>query len=161
MQVNECSARGLVDSGCTRTIVHSKFVRCVVGESFIYAFDGRQVRCKGSSVIKLVIDGRQLSVHAVVSDTVINGVDVVIGLDVINRCGSVTIKDGLVQFLHHKYSLVAKNVTSSSCGDMNVCEIDDNDFHAVFDGKHWTVEWFWKNDLPVNLINRISSYSTN
>ena len=96
MQVNECSARGLVDSGCTRTIVHSKFACCVVGEFFIYAFDGRQVRCKGSSVIKLVIDGRQLSVHAVVSDTVINGVDVVIGLDVINRCGGVTIKDGLV-----------------------------------------------------------------
>lgn len=73
----------------------------------------------------------------------IDGVDIVVGFDVINYFGGVTIREGVVQFLTHDYSLVATG--NVSYAKMNFYEIDDEDFHAVFDGKNWTVEWFWKN----------------
>lgn len=68
MNTGNCSARGLVDTGCTKTIVHSKLVDGCTGETFIGVFDGSQVKCKGSTVVHLVIDNRPLSLHAVVSD---------------------------------------------------------------------------------------------
>ena len=39
------------------------------------------------------------------------------------------------------------------------CVIEDRDFYGTFDGSHWTVEWFWKNDQPPQLRNTIGLYS--
>ena len=162
LKVNDCSVRGLIDSGCTRTIVHSRLVVGCEGETFVSAFDGRQVKCKGHTVVQVVINNKRLSVRAVVSDMMINNVDVVVGLDVIDQLGGVMIREGVVQFLNHDVSLVATdNVRPRpSCAEGKLREIDDEDFHAVFDGKHWTVEWLWKNNQPVVLKNKVSCYNT-
>lgn len=35
--------------------------------------------------------------------------------------------------------------------------IEDQDFHADFDGKQWTVKWRWKGNAPV-LKNKVGCY---
>ena len=161
LQVNKHRVRGLVDSGCTKTIVHSKLVTDCTGETLIRAFDGRQVRCRGYAMVELMIDKRQLTINAVVSDKMINGVDIVVGLDVIREFGGVKIREGHVQFLNNDCALVAASDDGPRhVGEnLGLCEVEDEDFHAVFDGKEWTVEWFWKNDKPV-LKNKVTCYNS-
>ena len=33
----------------------------------------------------------------------------------------------------------------------SMCEINDRDFQAMFDGEQWTVKWCWKGDSPPSL----------
>lgn len=62
----------------------------------MFAFDGREVKCKGECWIELVVDGMHLGVEAVVIDDIVNGVDVVMGMDIVERLGGVTISKGTV-----------------------------------------------------------------
>lgn len=39
--------------------------------------------------------------------------------------------------------------------------IEDIHFEGEYDGKHWTVKRFWKDDKPPDLKNKISCYNRN
>ena len=87
----------------------------------------------------------------------------VLGIDVIEQLGGVTICDGTVKFdVVSAVVGVASNEhpernKAVSLDDVHT-EIVDEDFHAIFDGQCWTVKWLWKNKEPVKLKNTVSCY---
>ena len=70
---------------------------------------------------------------------IIDGIDIIIGMDVINEMGGVTIKEAEVKFGDVHCAVAAHW--------LNVCKIEDKDFEANFDGEKWTVKW--KGEPPV------------
>ncbi|KAK3887015.1 hypothetical protein Pcinc_008897 [Petrolisthes cinctipes] len=79
-------------------------------------------------------------------------------MDASNQLGGVTVRQGNVQFGSAKCSLIAHADTREEKG---VSVIEDKDFRAEFDGTQWTVEWFWKEDRPVKLKNKMCCYKNN
>ena len=151
------AVNALVDTGCTTTMVRAHLVReCEADEKEMYmvAFDGRQVKCSGTCLVKLVVAERQIEVCAVVVDEVVEGIDVVMGIDIIDQLGGVAVCKGTVRF-GGDMCLVSVGPESA---ESSTCEINDRDFQAVFNGDHWTVKWCWKGDSPPSLRNKVSCY---
>ena len=145
--------RALVDTGCSATIVASHLVSVSCGTSVIVAFDGRKVDCKGTSDVELHVSGRSVRVRAVVADKVIDGIGVVMGMDVIGQLGGVTVNEHGISFgTPQSVGLVAINSPRG-----NNCVIEDEDFRAEFDGENWVVEWFFK-EKPPELKNAVGCY---
>ena len=124
----------------------------------MFAFDGREVKCKGECWIELVVDGMHLKVEAIVVDEIVNGVDVVMGMDVIKRLGGVTISKGTVRFSGSHCLAVAVEDRRNHEEKGSECLIKDKDSTAEFDSRYWTVKWYWKADKPPVLKNSISCY---
>lgn len=154
--------RGLVDTGCSTSVVHSRHVPQCRGEIYIHAFDGSQIKCKGADWVKLRMNGKDVTVRAVVSDQLVNGVDVVLGVDVIDHLGGVTVNKGNVCFGAIGVASVSQETEHRPSGGIDDSDskvvIEDPDFHAIFDGQKWTVKWLWKNNAPVTLKNKVSCY---
>ena len=81
----------LVDTGCTTTMVKTHLVAGWNGNGRVVAFDGRNVKCCGTSNVQLELEGRQLNVEAIVNDHLVPGVEAIIGMDVIWQLGGVTV----------------------------------------------------------------------
>ena len=62
------SAKALVDTGCSTTIVHSKYVDQCDGVTRIRTFDGSEVKCRGTRLIRLEVENKKLSVRVIVAD---------------------------------------------------------------------------------------------
>ena len=153
VKVGGKGVQALVDTGCSATIVASHLVSGSSGTSVIVAFDGRKVDCKGTSDVELWVCGRPVGVRAVVADRIIDGIGVVMGMDVIGQLGGVTVNEHGISFgTSQGVGLVAVNSPSS-----NDCVIEDEDFRAVFDGERWVVEWFFKGEPP-KLKNSVGCY---
>ena len=86
--------RGLVDTGCTTTVISSRLVVGCKGKSCITAFDGRELQCREPSWVEMEVDGVFVKVKAIVTDSIIEDVDVVMGMDAINQLGGVTVGQG-------------------------------------------------------------------
>ena len=71
--------RALVDTGCSTVVVRTSLVGRIEGKSRIFAFDNREVECRGVSWLDLVVAGTPVKVSAVVIDRIVDGVDVVLG----------------------------------------------------------------------------------
>ena len=80
---------------------------------------------------------------------IIDGIDVIIGKDVINEMGGVTIKKAEVKLGDVHYVIAAHQ--------LNVCKIADKNFKVNFDGEKWTVKRKCKGEPPV-LQNRLKFY---
>ncbi|KAK4318086.1 hypothetical protein Pmani_010884 [Petrolisthes manimaculis] len=128
---------------------------------------GGEIKCKGADWVRLRVNGEYVTVRAVASDRLVEGVDVVLGVDVIDQLGGVAVAQGKVCFgalgvasvCQESVSRESEHKLNEGCGgsSSNVV-IEDSDFHAVFDGQKWTVKWFWKNGRPLTLTNKISCY---
>ncbi|KAF2352897.1 Reverse transcriptase domain [Trinorchestia longiramus] len=55
--INKKPAMALVDTGCTMTVVHSKYIAQYDGDASISAFDGRKVEYKVANRVKIVVKG--------------------------------------------------------------------------------------------------------
>ena len=150
----------LVDTGCSTTLVRGCLVTEHTGESYMNAFDGRAVECHGFSNVQLVVDGMAISVTAVVVEALVAGVDVVLGMDVIEQLGGVTVRKCKAQF-GGGTCMVANKVSTAEESTLpgKLIRIDDKDFCAKFDGREWTVEYFWKDNTVPTLRNRIACYN--
>ena len=83
------------------------------------------------------------------------GIRAIIGLDLIDRLGGVTIGPGVTKFsCEMNDATVAAMYSTCGTGDL---DIDDPDFTAKFCGGKWTVAWRWKNGPPV-VTNKIANY---
>lgn len=150
--------RALVDTGCSTTVVKSQLVDCHIRECRMFAFDGREVKCKGKCWTELVVGEKHLEVEVVVIDEIVNGVDMVLGMDVIELLGGVTVSKGTVRFgAGHCLAAIVEDQRSDE-GEGTECLIEDKDFTAKFDGRNWTVKWFWKADDPPVLKNSLTCY---
>ena len=96
------SVRALVDSGCSQTIISSKFVR---NDSFVpsggrvMAVDGSLLGC-GEVSMDVVVDQHALTIPCLVMEKLISEFDMVLGMDAIKRLGGMRLngEDGGVQF---------------------------------------------------------------
>lgn len=154
-------ARGLVDTACTTSVVHSSYVPQCRGETYVIAFNGGIIKCKGSAWVKLYVSGECVTIRVVVADQLVDGVDVVLGTDVNDFLGGVTVYKGRVYFGAIGIASVSQEAEFKPGVDNLCCPkvvIEDPDFHAIFDGQKWTVKWHWKNNEHVTLTNKISCY---
>ena len=169
MAVNNQPVRGLVDTGCSTTLVHSKLVPKCSGSSTVVAFDGKTVNCEGYALVNLAVGGQCLPIQVVVVDCLLPGVEVVLGNDVIDTLGGVYVNRGTVSFGRSGHYVVSSETPGVRCGAVGqvgseepavkpIMEIADKDFCAVFDGKIWTVEWCWRDNGAPVLKNKISCY---
>ena len=96
----------------------------------------------------------------IVLDKLIAGIDVILGLDTIDRLGGATIAKGQVKFGNQYITKMARGVNSNDTiqpTKPRPCQIEDEDFWAHFDGDRWIVEWRWTAGL---LMNRIGCYES-
>ena len=83
-------ARGLIDYGSTKTIVgprftiKKKFYSCGVS-SFIVGFDGSKIRVQGESLARLTLANKTVTVPVVHSSSMLSGVDLIVGLDLLRQ----------------------------------------------------------------------------
>ena len=68
---------------------------------------------------------------------IIDRIDVIIGMDVINEMGGVTIGGVTIKEAEVKFGDVHCAVAAHQ---LNVCKIEDENFEANFDGEKWMVE---------------------
>ena len=154
-----------MDTGCSTTVVTPRLANGCSGNSSMVAFDGREVPCRGMSLAQVVVRGVPVGVRAIVADKILDGVDLVMGMDAIEQLGGVTVAGGEVTFgkphcaVSQEPASEGGEIDGRESGEGNrLCEIEDKDFHAEFDGERWTVEWKWKSREPPVLRNRISCY---
>ena len=151
--------RALVDTGCSAVVIRACMVARPEGVSYMTAFDGREVECRGLCMLDLEVTGIPVRVRAVVIDSLVEGVDVVLGMELINQLGGVTICRNQVRFGGLQCSAaVREELTPRGSMGGGACSIKDKDFTAVFDGEYWTVEWVWKGEQIPVLKNKIGCY---
>ena len=147
--VNGKCARSLVDTGCTTTMVREELVKEVRGEARVSAFDGREVRCRGTGEVELEIEGERMKREVTVVAQMVDGVDVVLGMDVIDSLGGVKVWHNKVQF---------GNICAVAYSGKKP-DIVDQDFEAWFDGSSWEVRYFWNEKGEPKLKNNVSEYA--
>lgn len=149
VEVNDSVMTALVDTGCTTTLINSKLLKRYGRSGTVKAVDGRNIECKGARQVEIKVCGMHVKVRAILMNHIVDGIDVIIGMDVINELGGVTIKKAKVKFGDIQCAVAAHQ--------LNVCKIEDKDFEANFDGDKWTVRWTWKGEPPV-LQNKVQYY---
>ena len=81
------------------------------------AFEGRELICKKDSKVKIHISTRELTVNVVVADNIIDGVEVILGMDVIDTLGGLAVSRNTVKFVELRedvlptYSLLSVKLT--------------------------------------------------
>ena len=149
--------RGLLDTGCSRTIIKSCLASKWFGRSCVRAFDGFASECKGFAWVDVEVNGMLAKVKVIVAEKLIGGIDAVIGIDVMQQLGPIHFPGGTI-------SLASSPAEKVSCGSACVADeaikLEDKDFSANFDGKCWTVEWKWKNGVEPTLTNLVSDYNS-
>ena len=96
--INGRKLRALVDTGCTATLLIPEIAEDWNGKSRITVVDGRDLDCKGISLVKLVVSGMKLNINAVVRDRMVEGIDLVMGMDAIHQLGGVLINGDELDF---------------------------------------------------------------
>ena len=84
LQLNGRFVCGLVDTGCTVSLVRDDLVSDCYGGGHVVAFDGQYVNSEDYSHVELSINGQSCSLDAVIVHTLLDGVDVLLGNDVID-----------------------------------------------------------------------------
>ena len=83
ISVNGQSVWGLIDSGCTQTLVGPAIRTAKVnGRKRIMTADGRIISCVGEVSVILSLAGKTIEVPCVVTQNMVPDVDVIVGTDV-------------------------------------------------------------------------------
>ena len=162
------------------TIVSSRIVGGCEGENYIVAFDGSRVKCQGRQELVIDVRGVPVSVNAIVTESILGDLGIVLGMDAITKLGGVWIKcggefefgaemcgavakdepeilDGKIGIGQHQRSDICKNNFGVNGSKVKDVVIEDRDFKAVFSNGIWTVEWKWKTEPPY-LKNKTECY---
>ncbi|GFR63969.1 PiggyBac transposable element-derived protein 3 [Elysia marginata] len=158
--VNGCSCRAMVGTGCTMSLVRSGIVNQWTGESTMVAFDGHSLRCKDVAKVIIKVGDSVVDPRETVVDNIVGEVDAVIGMDVIQKLGGVSVCGREVRF-GGLTCAVSCEFQSAPTNDLVRSEIiSDDDVEAWFDGKNWTVRYFWKDRTPPTLSNKVALYDS-
>ena len=140
-----------MDSGCSTSIIAKRFCYQIYGRGNLVTFDGRKANCVGLSRVQLVVRGTELRSELLVSENLLSGVDVILGMDLIFRLGGVKIDRERVTFgVENDKMLEEENkcARGRGKGGRTTLVIEDKDFHAEFNGQFWEVSWKWKREEP-------------
>ena len=150
--------KGLLDTGCSRTIVRSNLVRKWFGRSAVKAFDGYATECKGFAWINVGVNGVSVKAKVIGADKLIEGIDMVVGVDVLQQVGPVKFSGGMIHMEGTTREELASG-PSDACVGVETIKIDDKDFSGGFSDGVWTVEWKWKNGVEPKLTNMVADYN--
>ena len=99
--INDERVAALIDSGCSRSIISSEIItglRLKPAINEVLTMSGEKVRCIYESEVKITLRGRQLLLSCIVAPRMIDGYQLLLGMDSINKIGSVTFRKGEVIF---------------------------------------------------------------
>ena len=181
VNITVCGRRviALVDTGCSRTIVAPHLSEgSRGGKCDVVAVDGSRVRCLGESVVSAIVAGVPVRMDCIVAARLVEGFDVILGMDIINELGGVSVRNGCVEFgCERRDADMSRPTGSSECkaphsargptsyascvaSTQAVMEHKDFDIKYDDDSKSWTVSWRWIGGVqPDKLSNSISEYS--
>lgn len=169
--------KALVDTGCSRTIIARHLSEGSRGSKCeVVAVDGSRVRCLGESVVSAIVAGVPVRMDCIVAARLVEGFDVILGMDVINELGGLSLHNGVVEFACERRAAEASTANSSSsfckaphtderpvCYASCVPTVEEHkDFEIEYndDSKSWTVSWRWIEDVePNKLSNSTKEYS--
>ena len=135
ISVNGQSVWGLIDSGCTQTLVGPAIRTAKVnGRKRIMTADGRTISCMGEVSVVLSLAGKTIEVPCVVTQNMVPDVDVIVGTDVLKHF-KFCLDWG-------KFSIAAAAAPSSTA--LQYPTISKSNFQVRFDGEKWVTKWNWK-----------------
>ena len=143
----------LVDSGCTSSVVSRMLCRPEVWKHTAILIAGRKcLLSHGIGSITLTVTNRNpLKTNVLVVNSKPLGFNLLLGMDVIKKLGSVHINErGKAHFAEVAHNLGA------------TIELEQPDFRTEFDQctKSWTVLWKWSSDQPPGILyNRVPEYT--
>jgi len=157
ISVNGQSVLALVDSGCSKTVVRRGLVREHVEgvrKNPIVLADGSAADAS-SGEVQLSINGKVINVECLVMESMPFGLGVLVGMDVIERLGGVTIRKSGIEFGNggvDKNSALGSVTTEASS-----IRIKKQNFEIEFED-HWVVKWDWKAGAPSYLPSWQSNF---
>lgn len=148
--VDGMAVRTLVDSGCSKCVLSSRFRRTSgCNRSGLSVLGGSVIRSKGQCQVlfRSVEGGEEAMLNCLVLDYLIDGVDFILAMDGISRLGGAFInREGQVRFGDMEAEQGASMVVLESDKSLR---IDDQDFEAEFDGTRWLMKWRWNDGEPM------------
>ena len=158
--VNGFSCRSLVDTGCQQTVVSlgvlkSIGTRYIKQRTTVTMLDGKTTECLGEVELCIVVDGKTVNVRCLVSETLVCGCSLIMGMDVIRGLGGLYVSSEGVPRFEEMNETKGRPVVA--VGESSKVQVDDTDFTALFDGNKWTVRWKWKDSEPT-LRNQCAQY---
>ena len=81
----------LIDTGCSQSLVSKYLVEGAAGETTLLAVDGRMIPNVGEKDVKMVVNGQIIQSRCLIMQRVLPGYEVILGMDVIQKLGGVTI----------------------------------------------------------------------
>lgn len=164
--VGDERVRALVDTGCSTTVTTERLCkRYRTNANSVVTVDGNRIDCLGTGYVDIVVGGVCMTIACIVMGSVIEGVDIVVGMDVIGRMGGVRIGSSGNSVVFGNVGVECAGVSASENAKVRTdevttaCSIADKDFVAEFDGEKWVVEYKWKGEPPV-LKNSVGIYSS-
>src|SRR5678815_4887194 len=154
VEINGKLCRGFVDSGCNKSLVCDNLCDGNKDNSIVKTFNGDIVKCQGKEVVNMKIVGKIIQVEMIVVEKLLDGVDAIIGLDIIFELGGVSLSREKITFGIEKLQNLNVNVATMANKKLS---IEDKDFCAKFDGERWIMRWKWKENVP-KLTNQIGIY---
>ena len=154
----ECSV--LIDTGCTRTVVHTSL--CVGWERrevCMLTVSGQRLDCAGTADVRVRVPG----MAAVVVDALVVGEKplgfcAILGMDGVRALGGVTVRSpSEVRFVRE-----SEGCACMGNGSPQDLVVDKEDFCVTFDAtlSRWTVRWKWSEGEPPSCLkNGVSEYA--
>ena len=158
MSVSGRNVKGLLDTGCSRTIARSSLAKKWIGKSCVKAFDGYATQCKGFAWMDICVNGVSAKTKVIGAEKLIDGVDIVIGVDVLRQVGAVNFSGGSICMRDMPDNNVVSG-PSKACVSIETIELDDKDFSGKFSDGVWTVRWKWKDGVEPKLTNMVADYN--
>ena len=126
------------------------------------AVDGSRVHCLGEAHVPIAIEGTVLWMSCIVAERLLDGVEAILGMNIVARLSGVMVKADRVVFLKDASTGARVSRSAGSPGVMTrrrteaaavvttvtPMTITDQDFTAHFDGAAWVVKWTWKDGPP-------------
>ena len=160
--VNGRKCQVMVDTGCTRTIVHEgmcdKWFRKSVAMTQI---GGTDWRCQGTSRVRVTVGGGvEVEVRANVSNVKPFGFECVLGMDAIKKLKGVNVVDETTVSFGAQSEVCASMVEPDDrVQDGGELQVDERDFRARFDprSKCWTMAWKWRDEREPEVLRNVRS----
>ena len=155
VRVNGKYVRALIDTGSSQSILSRRLVsEYTTGSGCVFGVSGHAERIVGNAKVDVDIGSKRLRVNCLILNEIIEGIDFIVGMDVIAEMGGVSIKEGEVQFPSEDLSLSAHSDEEAESDLI----IHDKDFVATFNGEFWSVKWNWSSSEEPELSQQVSSY---
>ena len=150
----------LIDSGCTRTLVHESVCRqWRRGAAEVITVSGQRLQCEGAAEIRLAVPGcRAVEVSALVIRERPLGFVVIAGMDAVQSLGGVTVRSPSdVRFGCESFGSSAsdvqfgrRSVACAATGEETTLKIEKEDFVVTFDPtrRRWVMSWKWAGGRP-------------